>query len=379
MISFWEKTSFTAYDYIIVGSGITGLSTAISLKEANPLAKIAILERGILPSGASTKNAGFACYGSAEEILSDIELVGEERALELVSLRKKGLDLLRHRLGDEAIGYEEWGGGELIDAHDPITLEQIAGLNKKMFDIFGKEVFTPNISQGVANGFDLTNYCYYVQNNIEGQIDSGKMMYHLIQLAMAKGVMIYTGSEVKEIQTNADGVSIEVWSEALNSTYTFTSRKATVCTNAFIKKLYPQFDVKPGRGQVLITEPIADLKFKGIFHFDQGYFYFRNVGNRILFGGGRNLDFEGETTDAFELNDKIQQRLEHYLQKVIIPNTLYKIEQRWAGIMAFGQEKWPILHQVNEHIVVAGRLNGMGIAIGSEIGRQAAEMLNDLG
>lgn len=379
MISFWEKTSFTAYDYIIVGSGITGLSTAISLKEANPLAKIAILERGILPSGASTKNAGFACYGSAEEILSDIELVGEERALELVSLRKKGLDLLRNRLGDEAIGYEEWGGGELIDAHDPITLEQIAELNKKLFDIFGKEVFTPNNNIGIANGFDLTNYSYYVQNNIEGQIDSGKMMYHLIQLAMAKGVMIYTGSEVREIQTNADGVSIEVWSEALKSTYTFTSRKAAVCTNAFIKKLYPQFDVKPGRGQVLITEPIADLKFKGIFHFDQGYFYFRNVGNRILFGGGRNIDFEGETTDVFELNDKIQQRLEHYLQTVIIPNTPYKIEQRWAGIMAFGQEKWPILHQVNEHIVVAGRMNGMGIAIGSEIGRQAAEMLNDLG
>ncbi|MGZ5243758.1 MAG: hypothetical protein ACXWW0_07675 [Bacteroidia bacterium] len=33
MLSFWERESFLHYDIIIIGSGIVGLSTAISLKE----------------------------------------------------------------------------------------------------------------------------------------------------------------------------------------------------------------------------------------------------------------------------------------------------------------------------------------------------------
>jgi glycine/D-amino acid oxidase-like deaminating enzyme len=59
--SYWEKKHlFFDYDLIVIGSGIVGLSTAISFKEKNKKAKILILEKGILPNGASLKNAGFA-------------------------------------------------------------------------------------------------------------------------------------------------------------------------------------------------------------------------------------------------------------------------------------------------------------------------------
>ncbi|MBI3232514.1 MAG: FAD-binding oxidoreductase [Bacteroidetes bacterium] len=99
------------------------------------------------------------------------------------------------------------------------------------------------------------------------------------------------------------------------------------------------------------------------------------MGNRILFGGGRNMDFETETTDDFALNNDIQESLDHYLKTLIIPKIEYTVAKRWAGIMAFGQEKWPLLKQVENNVILAGRMNGMGIAIGSEIGRQAAELV----
>jgi gamma-glutamylputrescine oxidase len=63
--------------------------------------------------------------------------------------------------------------------------------------------------------------------------------------------------------------------------------------------------VKPGRGQVIITSEMEHLPFKGSFHFDEGYYYFRNVGKRVLFGGGRNLDFQTETSTKFEFNKLI--------------------------------------------------------------------------
>jgi glycine/D-amino acid oxidase-like deaminating enzyme len=78
MLSFWEQKELIHYDYIVVGSGITGLSTACVIKERKPNAHILVLERGLLPTGASTKNAGFACIGSLSEKVYDLALMGED-------------------------------------------------------------------------------------------------------------------------------------------------------------------------------------------------------------------------------------------------------------------------------------------------------------
>src|SRR5271154_267438 len=99
MLSFWEKQSLLNYDIIIIGSGIVGLSTAISIKEKAPRKRIMVLERAVLPTGASTKNAGFACIGSLTEILDDLKKMSEDEVLQLVDLRLKGLLKLRTRLG----------------------------------------------------------------------------------------------------------------------------------------------------------------------------------------------------------------------------------------------------------------------------------------
>ena len=77
--SYWERTQFmNEIDFIVIGAGIVGYSTALRLKKLHPNSRVVILERGNLPSGASSKNAGFACFGSASEIYDDIQEFGEE-------------------------------------------------------------------------------------------------------------------------------------------------------------------------------------------------------------------------------------------------------------------------------------------------------------
>ena len=72
-LSYWElKSWFRNIDFTILGSGIVGLSCAIYLKNQFPKAKILVLEKGMMPHGGRTKNAGFACFGSLSEIISDI-------------------------------------------------------------------------------------------------------------------------------------------------------------------------------------------------------------------------------------------------------------------------------------------------------------------
>ena len=95
-LSYWEKNIYlTDIDYLIIGSGIVGLSTALELRLRDSNAKIIILERGYLPTGASTKNAGFTCFGSPSEILDDISNFGIENIKETILLRWRGLETLK--------------------------------------------------------------------------------------------------------------------------------------------------------------------------------------------------------------------------------------------------------------------------------------------
>lgn len=43
---------------------LVGLSVGCSVLEKHPNKKVVILERGVIPTGASTKNAGFICSNS---------------------------------------------------------------------------------------------------------------------------------------------------------------------------------------------------------------------------------------------------------------------------------------------------------------------------
>ena len=87
-LSYWEQTTFFKnIDVIVVGSGIVGLTTAIELKAKSPKLKVVVLERGSLPSGASTKNAGFACFGSISELTNDLEEIGLDNLMNLVEIR----------------------------------------------------------------------------------------------------------------------------------------------------------------------------------------------------------------------------------------------------------------------------------------------------
>ncbi len=374
MLSFWEKKNFIHYDYIVIGAGITGLSTACSLKEKNPKASVLVLERGLLPTGASTKNAGFACIGSLSEKISDLELLGESKFLQLIEDRLKGLAMLRKRLGDDNINYQNNGGFELELKRKPIENGQMEKLNEVLKSIFSENVFYafPNLVE--TFGFNSEMVSNIIVNPIESQIDSGLMMQTLWNYAGILQIKIITGADVLNVEESNNEVEVSVRTlsdESLN----FYAQKIAVCTNAFANKLFPQLDITPGRGQILCTSPIADLKIKGTFNFEEGYYYFRNFENRIIFGGGRNTDFETETTTDFLINESIQHQLEFYLEEMILPGKKYTIEHRWTGVMGFGKNKFPIVEKISDRIAVGARLNGMGIVLGSKVADDLSTIL----
>ncbi|PKW29161.1 NAD(P)/FAD-dependent oxidoreductase [Flavobacterium lindanitolerans] len=368
-LSYWElKNWFSNIDFAVVGSGIVGLHAALRLREKFPESKILVLERGFLPQGASTKNAGFACFGSISEIIDDLRNHSEEEVIQLIRKRWQGLQLLRNRLGDAAIDYKLYGGYELFlkdsESHYNECLQKIPFINEVLKPLFKADVFAKQIDRFDFRGI----HEYLVFNPFEGQIDTGNMMEALLKQAIAANILILNRQNVVAYHETSEGVQIST------DDFDFSAKKLLFSTNGFAEKL-TNGAVKPARAQVLITEPIPNLDIKGTFHIDRGYYYFRNFGDRILFGGGRNLDFEGETTSTFGQTDLIQNKLEEILKEVILPGHNFKIEHRWSGIMGMGSSKKPIVEKLSEHVYCGVRLGGMGVAIGSLVGQELADLV----
>ena len=368
-LSWWEINSwFTNVDYTIVGSGIVGLHTALRLRERFPQSKILVLEKGPLPQGASTKNAGFACFGSLSEIIDDLEYHTEEQVIALVQKRWRGLQLLRKRLGDNVIDFKPYGGYELFLKEDAIgyenCLSRMPFINDILRPLFKADVFTGETSRFGFKGIQEQ----LIFNPFEGQIDTGRMMQALLKEAAAHDILILNSQAVTAFHEKSDGVAVDL------EGFTFSTKKLLFATNGFASGI-THGAVTPARAQVLITNPIPGLDIKGTFHIDRGYYYFRNIGSRILFGGARNLDFEGEATTRFGETEMIQNRLEQLLREVILPDTDFTVAHRWSGIMGMGAGKYPVVQQLSNHVYCGVRLGGMGIAIGSIVGQELGDLV----
>ena len=193
-------------------------------------------------------------------------------------------------------------------------------------------------------------------------------MHALLKKVQNLGIKILNNVTVESYEETNHSVQIKT------DAFEFNAKKLILTTNGFTNTLLPT-DTKPARAQVLITKPISNLEIKGTFHLDCGYYYFRNIDQRILLGGARNLDIVGETTTSFTTTAKIQNELESLLSQVILPGKDFEIDQRWSGIMGVGSQKKPLVFQESDHVFAGVRMGGMGIAIGSSVGKQLSELI----
>jgi|694.fasta_scaffold02897_3 glycine/D-amino acid oxidase-like deaminating enzyme len=383
--SYWERTSFFKdADYVIIGAGIVGLFAALEIKNKKPSANVLVLERSFLPDGASTKNAGFACFGSLSELIVQLKKSSETELLQLVQKRWEGLRKLRQTLGDEAIEFYNWGGYEVFTEKDETLwqecCEKLGHFNSLLKKCVGENVY--QLADDKISELGLSNVKHLIFNPYEAQIHSGKMMQALIKKCRDSGIEILFGHEVKGYEKEKE-VLIEVANfnqqpeqlpniKIVTEHFTINTQKVVICTNAFVKDLIPELEITPGRGQVFITKPIKNLSLKGTFHYNEGYIYFRNIDDRVLIGGGRNLNFEKETTTEFGITSEIKNEITRILNEIILKNTKWEFDMEWSGIMAFGETLSPIVKELSPNVYCAVRCNGMGVAIGSKVGEEVA-------
>jgi glycine/D-amino acid oxidase-like deaminating enzyme len=371
MRSYWQQQVFERpFDLIVIGAGIVGLHSALFYKRSNPNKRVCVIERGPYPSGASVKNAGFACFGSPSELLADIVSEGTDQAMARVHQRWEGLNGLRSELGDDILGLIDHGGYELFTADSVLYTscsEKLDQLNELLLPIIGRVVFSERHDIIQKMGFSRVSHALGIDG--EASINTGQMMHALWQRTASLGVEMIVNTAIRDISTDATGVRMESDGDQV-----FHGEQVIVATNGYARELLPDIPLAPGRGQVIMTSEIADLRITGNHHLEQGYYYFRPVGRRILLGGGRELDKQAEETSEEGLTPLVQSKLETLLKTIILPDHDFTIEQRWSGIMAFGPTKEPLVARIDDRTIIAVRSGGMGVAIGHTLGKRAAAL-----
>lgn len=372
--SIWEDslTVGNRCDVAILGGGFLGMWSAYHLKTLHPSLTVHVYERDAFGLGASTRNAGFSCFGTVGEFASDVHTSSLDEALGSIVDRYQGLQEIFKLKNQYSLNFdlENIGGIELLQAHEAENAARMLPvLNKALAEQLGlSEVYHMAPMTQSSYGFSTERLTHSITNSLEAGVNSAKLLRALTEVNQSLGVKVFHGLEAVDIQ--GDTV-------VLQNPYRQIEVKAgriVLALNSFANRFLPSEDavIAPGRGQILWCDNLS-LPFKGTFHFDEGYYYFRTIGrDQLLIGGARNLDIATENTRGFEPNVQIQEHLLQFVHNTLnVPDFVAK--KQWQGIMGFTANKQPVMKEVRPNLWHLHACNGMGVALTPLIGKRFAQ------
>lgn len=363
-ISYWQNSFFKqhqtlTYDFVILGAGIAGISTAYWLEKKHPNAKIAILDKNHVAAGASGKNAGFVTCGSAEHFDKLHQQFGIDKATEIWNFSEINRVLIQEEiLHDDFSKVDFFQTGSTTVCPDQTQLERYQKILKDMtsqnLDV------TWLSSEEVSDSYGVQSSPGAIEYKHDGIIHPVKLL-HLI-ISKLKNTKIFENEEVFKIENLHSSVRIQ------SRSYQFEAAKLFLCLNGYLGQFDSQYKklVQPQRGQVILTEKLPQF-VKGPCYLTKHLCYFRQLPTgELLVGGFRNADLEAENTALDDITEKIQNALQEFTQSYFKNTRHIEIKYRWSGIMGFTKDGQMLIgqptHLENTYLMAGCSGHGMGLS-----------------
>jgi glycine/D-amino acid oxidase-like deaminating enzyme len=284
-------------DVAVVGAGLTGLWTALFLKDLDPGAEVVVLEREIAAYGASGRNAGMLSetvdhgHGLAIRHFGEAEArrlagLGERNVEEMVGwLETRGIDCDYEPTGRLLAALTE---GQVEDGRRAVTIARHLGLD-------GHEWLEP---ERFRERIDSALYLGGVRVRGGGILDPVKLVDGLQQESERRGVRVYERSGVEKLRATGAGVELETRGGGVRA------RRAVLATSAYTHGLLPGVLHRfiPLYDYILVSEPLtggqrAAIGWRGREGVTDGrnfFNYYRLTrDDRILWGTSEAAYFSG--------------------------------------------------------------------------------------
>lgn len=354
-------------EIVVIGAGLMGCSVAYQLAKRGK--QVVVLEKRGICSGASGRNGGLTGAGS---------LLYTTAARAVTALTTENLRMLKEELPRELD--DEFTlrlPGTLDIATDDEQYEHLRqsvdigrelGLDVVLLDRGELKSLVPVISDRVL-GARLARG--------QGHLWPFHLVHALAAGARRFGTTISPFTAVNEIVQSNGAVTGVATDAGVIATST-----VVVATNAWTPTILPDLpagSIIPARGQILVTEPVAEvLRHPFLTNFDKEYGRQTATG-QILCGGFRRLDLD-EGLGHYEetVTSPVLAGIAGCLHDLFPPLGGLKVVRAWAGIMGFTADGLPLIGAYGglDGCYVAAGFNGNGFSWGAATGKALAQLIS---
>lgn len=372
--SYWLDRSnskpINHYDIIVVGAGISGLSTAYWLNQEDPSLKIAVIEKHRIAFGATGRNAGFVTCGSVEHFNRMIGKHGEQKALEIWQFAEKNLELLKQHIihtDQDTIEFAQRGAYSLAAQDSEFKeLHEVA----QIMDKHAIPVEIVNSNQ-IPQKLGATGFVGGIKYCKDAEVNPVKLAHKMAQLVNAD---IIEGTCAFGVEESPSGNRI-----LKTDNGDFEASAIVYCLNGYSAQLNPYFNdiIYPTRGQILMMEPIApfmDGPCYANFYLD----YFRQMpSGALLIGGFRQLEKQTEVGYSDHTTDIIQEALHQFVQNHLPQLKDKKVTHRWGGVMGFSKDGEPVIGSLRDdpQVYFMGGFTGHGIGMAFHTAKTLVDLI----
>lgn len=368
-------------DLLVVGSGFTGLWTALQAKEQNPQREVVVIEANTAAIGASGRPGAILSTSLMHGMENSNRLFADDMA-ELERLGKENIDQFRHTIEKYHIDCDlEWTG-ELTVAVGKHGLQDINS-EHALYVKFGHDahLLTQAEIQQEINSPLFEGGLWSKQRS--GTIHPAKLAWGLKRVAKSLGVIFYDHTPM--LTSKSKGKQVLVKTPKGN----ISANKVILATNAFTKhKKKISQRVAAIRDRIVMTEPLTDTQLsalgwqnrQGIYDTRTQLNYMRlTKDNRVLFGGRLGYFYDNNTDPAHDKTPSPYIELVNRLYKTLPALKGINISHAWSGPIALTTRMavhYQYFHGGN--MVYAGGYSGFGVTASRFAARVALAIVDDV-
>ncbi len=361
-------------DYLIIGAGYTGLSTARKLSEIDNSKKIIIIDAQLAGEGGRSRNSGYLVDTTLNDgFTSNKDLKNYKKKVKIYDL---GVEAVRRYVKEYQVDCD-WNDSGKYFASSKIEDENSAKLFSNLLtnlNFKNQILFKEELKKRLGTSF--YNVGVYTNGGI--LLNPAKLVRSMID-TLPENVDLYENSQLLKWKQVNNRIECQF------SENKIITNNIIFCTNGFFRSLNIKKNYNfPITLTASMTRPLSDKEFQSIGSpLEWGVLPIRPMGatirltkdRRILIRNTaeiRNPNFmnENDLSKRIKLHNLgIKKRFPN------LPDNL--IEDSWSGIVCRSGNSSQIFEKIDKNIYVAGCYNGSGIGVGTLFGEQIAIMASN--
>jgi glycine/D-amino acid oxidase-like deaminating enzyme len=356
-------------EWLIVGAGFTGLSTARKLAEIYPNKTITLIDAQLAGEGASSRNSGYLVDTTLNDgFNSDKDLENYKKKTDIYKL---GIETVKKFIKEYQVDcdFNECGKYYASSKIDDQKILENFSKTLSNLDFENELLFNRDLKKRL--GTDFYNIGLYTKGGI--LLNPGKLARAMIN-ALPNNVNLFENSFLISWKINNGKIICEFKKGSIKS------KKIIFTTNGFLKSLGIKKKYNfPLTLTASMTRPLSNKEFLDIGSPKEwGVLPVRPMGATVRLTKDKRILIRNtvEVSNPFYMS-KIELDKRSIIQRIGIKKRFPQlpddiIESSWSGVVSRTRNSSQIFEKLDDNIFVAGCYNGSGIGVGTLFGEQIA-------